>query len=53
MLNWLGNVRRAVGSIAHGLYVTLWYAVQSYRRKAFTQYFEYPEKPVPIRPRYR
>ena len=23
------------------------------RRKAFTQHFEYPERPVPVRPRYR
>jgi NADH-quinone oxidoreductase subunit I len=53
MLSWLGNVRRAVGSIAHGMYVTLRTAVHSFRRKAFTQHFEYPERPVPVRARYR
>ena len=53
MLHWFQNVGRAVGSIAKGMNLTLWYAVQSFRRKAFTQHFEYPEKPVQIRPRYR
>jgi len=53
MLQWFQNVGRAIGSIAKGMNLTLWYAVQSFRRKAFTQHFEYPEKPVQIRPRYR
>jgi NADH-quinone oxidoreductase subunit I len=35
------------------MYVTLWYFVQSFRKKTFTQHFEYPERPVPVRPRYR
>ncbi len=53
MLTWLHNVRAAVGSTARGLYVTLAHAVQTFRRKAFTQRFAYPENPVPVRPRYR
>jgi NADH-quinone oxidoreductase subunit I len=53
MKTWLRNVALATGTIARGMYVTLWYFVQSFRRKAFTQHFEYPEKPVPVRPRYR
>ena len=53
MVGWFQNVCRAVGSISKGMNLTLWYAMQSFRRKAFTQHFEYPEKPVPIRPRYR
>src|SRR3984885_12947315 len=53
MRTWFRNVALATTTIARGMYITLWYFVQSYRRKAFTQYFEYPEKPVPIRPRYR
>ena len=53
MRTWLRNVGRATSTIARGMYVTLWYFVQSFRRKPFAQYFEYPEKPVPVRPRYR
>jgi NADH-quinone oxidoreductase subunit I len=53
MRTWLHNVVRSVGSVLAGLYVTLHYFVQSYRRKTFTSHFEYPEKPVPVRPRYR
>lgn len=53
MRNWLANVTSSVSSIASGMYITLWYFVQSYRRKTFTSHFAYPEKPVAIRPRYR
>jgi NADH-quinone oxidoreductase subunit I len=35
------------------MFITLETLVQTFRRKAFTQHFEYPERPVPIRPRYR
>ena len=35
------------------MYVTLWTMVQTFRRRSFTSHFEYPERPVPIRPRYR
>ena len=38
----------AISTIAQGMYVTLWYFVQTFRRKAFTQHFEYPERPVPV-----
>ena len=50
---WFRNIRLAIRTIAEGMYVTLWYLVQSFRRKSFTQHFEYPERPVPIKPRYR
>jgi NADH-quinone oxidoreductase subunit I len=50
---WFRNVGLAITTIAQGMYVTLWTALQSFRRQSFTQHFEYPEKPVPIRPRYR
>jgi NADH-quinone oxidoreductase subunit I len=53
MFAWFQNVFRAVGSLSKGMGLTLRYAVQSFRRKAFTEHFAYPEKPVPIRPRYR
>lgn len=53
MIAWLRNIRLAVTTIASGMYVTLETFVNTYRRQSFTQHFEYPEKPVPIRPRYR
>ncbi len=53
MRDWLRNVYLAVVTIAEGMYVTLWYFAQTFRRKAFTQHFAYPENPVPVRPRYR
>lgn len=53
MLSWFRNVRLAIETIAHGMYVTLWYFVQTFRRNTFTSHFAYPEKPVPVRPRYR
>ena len=53
MRTWFRNVGLAITTIAQGMYVTLWNFVQTFRRKAFTQHFEYPEQPVPVRPRYR
>lgn len=53
MRAWLRNVSQAITSVGQGMYVTLWYFFQTYKRKTFTQRFEYPEKGVPIKPRYR
>jgi len=53
MRNWCSNVWQSAASIASGMYITLWYFVQSYRRGTFAKHFEYPEKPVAVRPRYR
>ena len=53
MRAWLRNVYSAIVTLAAGLFVTLRYVVRTFRRKAFTQHFAYPEQPVPIRPRYR
>lgn len=50
---WFRNVVLAIRTIAQGMYLTLWYVLQTFRRRAFTEHFAYPEKPVPIRPRYR
>ena len=58
---------RAVVTVAQGMYVTLWYFLQTYRQKrtfqaarpdlalggTFTHQFAYPELPVAIKPRYR
>ena len=53
LVNWCSNVYLAVKTVAQGMYVTLWYFVQTYRRRTFTERFEYPELPVPVKPRYR
>lgn len=53
MRTWLQNIGRAVSTVAAGMFVTLRTFVQSFRRKAFTQHFEYPERPAAVRPRYR
>jgi len=50
---WIRNVTTAVSTIARSMYVTLHTFVQSYIRRPFTAYFQYPERPAPIRPRYR
>lgn len=53
MVSWFRNVNLAVGTILASMYVTLKYFLRTYRRGTFTERFEYPEKPVPVRPRYR
>jgi NADH-quinone oxidoreductase subunit I len=53
MRAWCSNVWLAVKTVAQGMYITLWYFLQTYRRKTFTERFEYPELPVPVKPRYR
>ena len=53
MREWCRNVYVAVMTVAQGMWITLWYFFQTYHRKAFTQHFEYPELPVPVKPRYR
>jgi NADH-quinone oxidoreductase subunit I len=50
---WFRNVWLAIVTIAAGMHVTLWTLFQTFRRKTFTSHFEYPERPVPVRPRYR
>src|SRR5678815_733756 len=53
MRTWFRNVGLAISTIASGMFVTLQTFVQSFRRKAFTQHFEYPEQPLVVKPRYR
>jgi NADH-quinone oxidoreductase subunit I len=52
MRAWFSNVWLAVKTVAQGMYITLWYFLQTYRRKTFTERFEYPELPVAVKPRY-
>jgi NADH-quinone oxidoreductase subunit I len=67
MRTWFHNVYVAIKTVGQGMYITLWYFFQTYRQKrlfsfirpepefggTFTQFFEYPELPVPVKPRYR
>ena len=50
MITWFRNILVAITTVAHGMYVTLRYWLVTYRegRGAFTQKFEYPERPVPV-----
>jgi NADH-quinone oxidoreductase subunit I len=64
---WLRNVFLAIKTVGQGMYVTLWYFFQTYKRKrnfesvrsygvsggTFTHHFEYPELPVAVKARYR
>jgi NADH-quinone oxidoreductase subunit I len=55
MRTWLHNVVLAIKTVAQGMYVTLYYFLQTFTsgRKTFTERREYPERPVPVKPRYR
>ena len=53
MRKWMSNVALAIKTVGQGMWITLWYFFQTYKRRAFTQEFEYPELPVPVKPRYR
>lgn len=52
---WFSNIAAAVVTVAGAMWVTLRYALRTYRpgRKTFTEHFEYPELPVSVAPRYR
>jgi NADH-quinone oxidoreductase subunit I len=55
MLDWLRNIWLAVATVADGMRVTLrtWFITYNPERGAFTEQYEYPEKPVPVSARYR
>jgi NADH-quinone oxidoreductase subunit I len=53
MREWFRNLITAIKTVGQGMYITLWYFIQTYRRKTFTERYEYPELPVPVKPRYR
>jgi NADH-quinone oxidoreductase subunit I len=54
MRDWFKDVIRAIVTVGQGMYVTLWYFFQTYRKgQAFTHGWEYPEVPVRVKPRYR
>src|SRR6185312_4111399 len=53
MRTWLHNVRVAIQTVAQGMYITLWYFLQTYRRKTFTGSSGYSKRSVNVKPRYR
>ena len=53
MREWFENVWSAVSTVAAGLWVTLRQWLRTYRRRSFTEVYEYPEVPVPVKARYR
>lgn len=53
MIEWFRNVWTAVSTLIQGMYVTLRTMLSTYRRKTFTDTYEYPEVPVPVKARYR
>jgi NADH-quinone oxidoreductase subunit I len=50
MLQWFKDIRDAVFTVVHGLWITLRYWIKTYdpERRTFTHHFEYPELPVPV-----
>jgi len=50
---WCGDVYRTVTTVAGALAATFSLMVGTYRRKTYTEAFEYPELPVAVKPRYR
>ena len=53
LTGWLRNVMVGVYTVYRGMVVTIWYLKESYRRRTFTERFEYPELPLAVKPRYR
>ena len=53
MGEWFRNLFTAVSTVFKGMWVTLRVMRNTYQRKAFTQIYEYPEQPVPVKARYR
>lgn len=53
MRAWLRDVWIAVTTVLKGLWVTIRCGAATFRRGAYTQIYEYPEKPAVIDPRWR
>ncbi|MDA0590782.1 MAG: 4Fe-4S binding protein [Planctomycetota bacterium] len=53
MYRWFTDVFRACWTVLHGMSVTILTMARTYRRRTFTESFEYPEVPVPVKARYR
>lgn len=55
MRKWFANIWQAVATVADALRVTAgyWLGTYSPERRTYTERFEYPELPVPVKPRFR
>ncbi len=53
MREWFRNVFVTVWTVAYGMWITLRTWFKTYNRQTFTEVYEYPEVPVPVKPRYR
>lgn len=53
MSSWLRNLFLSIQTISQGMFLTFRNLVLGFQRKTFTERFEYPELPVPVKPRYR
>ena len=53
MRDWFRNIWIAIHTVASGMAITLGLWLRTYRRRTFTEVYEYPEVPVPVKARYR
>ncbi len=53
MREWFRNIWVAVSTVLYGLSVTIRTMWKTYGRRTFTEVYEYPEVPVPVKARYR
>lgn len=53
MREWIRNVYVVVRTVVTGMWVTLRTMGKTYQRRTFTEVYEYPEVPVPVKARYR
>lgn len=53
MRDWFRNVWIAIYTVASGMAITLRLWLRTYRRRTFTEVYEYPEVAVPVKARYR
>lgn len=53
MRRWFHDLGLAISTVLKGMLVTLSYFRDTFRRRTFTERFEYPELPVPVSARYR
>ncbi|MBL8824386.1 MAG: NADH-quinone oxidoreductase subunit I [Planctomycetia bacterium] len=53
MLTWFHNIWQTIVTVLSGMRTTARTFFRTYRTEPFTKEFEYPEKPVPVSPRYR
>jgi NADH-quinone oxidoreductase subunit I len=53
MVEWFRNVWVAVSTVIGGLWITLATWFKTYNRRTMAEVYEYPERPVPVKARYR